>query len=98
MAVGIILSLSSTAIVLQTLTEKRLTHTEGGRASFAVLLFQDVAAIPLLAVLPLLALGGAPPPAEALPTAPRRSRRLALDAGGAGGRRRRGWWCWPAAT
>ncbi len=60
-AIGIILSLSSTAIVVQTLAEKKLAHTEGGRASFAVLLFQDVAAIPLLAVLPLLALGGAPP-------------------------------------
>ena len=68
-AIGIVLSLSSTAIVLQTLTEKRLMHTEGGRACFAVLLFQDVAAIPLLAVLPLLALGGAPLPAEAQPTA-----------------------------
>ncbi len=66
-AVGIILSLSSTAIVMQTLAEKRLVHTEGGRACFAVLLFQDVAAIPLLAVLPLLALGGAPVPAEAQP-------------------------------
>ena len=60
MAVGIILSLSSTAIVMQTLAEKKLVHTEGGRASFAVLLFQDVAAIPLLAILPLLALGAAP--------------------------------------
>jgi CPA2 family monovalent cation:H+ antiporter-2 len=68
-AVGIILSLSSTAIVMQTLAEKKLTGTEGGRASFAVLLFQDVAALPLLAVLPLLALGGVPPEAEALPGA-----------------------------
>jgi CPA2 family monovalent cation:H+ antiporter-2 len=59
-AVGIILSLSSTAIVMQTLAEKKLVRTEGGRASFAVLLFQDVAAIPLLAILPLLALGSAP--------------------------------------
>ncbi len=65
-AVGIILSLSSTAIVMQTLAEKKLTRTEGGRAAFAVLLFQDVAALPLLAVLPLLALGGAPPDLEAL--------------------------------
>lgn len=58
---GIILSLSSTAIVLQMLAERRLLRTEGGRASLAVLLFQDVAAIPLLGVLPLLALGGATP-------------------------------------
>jgi len=54
-AIGIVLSLSSTAIVMQTLTEKKLNRTEGGRAGFAVLLFQDVAAVPLLAVLPLLA-------------------------------------------
>ena len=60
-AVGIVLSLSSTAIVMQTLAEKGLTRTEGGRASFAVLLFQDVAAIPLLALLPLLAFGSTPP-------------------------------------
>jgi len=57
-AIGMILSLSSTAIVMQTLNEKRLTRTEGGRASFAVLLFQDIAALPFLAIIPLLALGG----------------------------------------
>jgi glutathione-regulated potassium-efflux system protein KefB len=55
LAIGMILCLSSTAIVMQTLSEKRLTRTEGGRASFAVLLFQDIAAIPFLALLPLLA-------------------------------------------
>lgn len=53
-AVAIILSLSSTAIVMQTLAEKKLMRTEGGRASFAVLLFQDVAALPFLALIPLL--------------------------------------------
>lgn len=53
-AVGMILSLSSTAIVLQTLTEKGLTQTAGGRSTFAVLLTQDVAVIPMLALLPLL--------------------------------------------
>lgn len=58
-AIGMILSLSSTAIVMQTLNEKRLTRTEGGKASFAVLLFQDMAALPFLALIPLLALGGA---------------------------------------
>ncbi len=68
-AVGIILSLSSTAIVMQTLNEKKLERTEGGRASFAVLLFQDVAAIPLLAILPLLAIGATPPAGEELPHA-----------------------------
>ncbi|KGB82253.1 MAG: potassium transporter [Confluentimicrobium sp.] len=55
LAVGMILALSSTAIVLQTLTEKRLTRTPGGRATFAVLLTQDIAVIPMLALLPLLA-------------------------------------------
>ncbi|EIC19585.1 monovalent cation:proton antiporter-2 (CPA2) family protein [Thiorhodovibrio frisius] len=55
-AIGLIFSLSSTAIVLQTLNEKGLTKTEGGRASFSVLLFQDIAVIPMLALIPLLAL------------------------------------------
>ena len=64
LAVGMILCLSSTAIVMQSLSEKRLGGTEGGRASFAVLLFQDVAAIPFLALLPLLAYGGAVPAEE----------------------------------
>ncbi len=53
---GLVLSLSSTAIVLQTLTEKSLMRTAGGRASFSVLLPQDIAVIPVLALLPLLAL------------------------------------------
>ncbi len=47
--------MSSTAIVLQTLTEKRLMRTPGGKASFAVLLTQDMAVVPILAALPLLA-------------------------------------------
>jgi len=55
LAVGMILSLSSTAMVLQTLSEKGLTGTDAGQTSFAVLLFQDVAVIPMLAILPLLA-------------------------------------------
>jgi len=59
LAVGAILSLSSTAIVLQTLDEKRLMQTAGGRSTFAVLLTQDIAVIPMLALLPLLALPGA---------------------------------------
>lgn len=58
LAIGMILAVSSTAIVVQTLTEKGLLQSEGGQASFAVLLFQDVAVIPMLALLPLLALGG----------------------------------------
>ena len=59
LAVGMIMSLSSTAIVLQTLNEKNLMQTGGGRATFSVLLTQDIAVIPMLALLPLLALPGA---------------------------------------
>ena len=55
-AIGLIFSLSSTAIVLQTLNEKGLSKSEGGRSSFSVLLFQDIAVIPMLALIPLLAL------------------------------------------
>ncbi|MDX1740761.1 MAG: monovalent cation:proton antiporter-2 (CPA2) family protein, partial [Rhodothermales bacterium] len=54
-AIGMTLALSSTAIVLQTLSEKGLMKTAGGQGSFAVLLFQDIAFIPMLAILPLLA-------------------------------------------
>ena len=56
LAIGMVLALSSTAIIVQTLTEKGLLKTEGGEASFSVLLVQDVAVIPILAVLPLLVL------------------------------------------
>ncbi|MEM6916410.1 MAG: monovalent cation:proton antiporter-2 (CPA2) family protein [Verrucomicrobiota bacterium] len=55
LAIGMSLALSSTAIVLQSLQEKGLTKTSGGQSAFAVLLFQDIAVIPMLAVLPLLA-------------------------------------------
>ncbi|KIC18933.1 monovalent cation:proton antiporter-2 (CPA2) family protein [Leisingera sp. ANG-Vp] len=54
LAVGLALSLSSTAIVLQTLSEKGLMRTGGGRSAFSVLLTQDIAVIPILAFLPLL--------------------------------------------
>jgi len=60
LAVGMTLALSSTAIVLQTLNEKGLIATDGGQSSFAVLLFQDIAVIPMLALMPLLAVGGGP--------------------------------------
>ncbi len=56
LAVGLVLALSSTAIVLQTLNEKGLMKSDGGQSSFSVLLFQDIAVIPMLALLPLLAL------------------------------------------
>ncbi|GHE04317.1 potassium transporter [Defluviimonas sp. 20V17] len=60
LAVGLILSLSSTAIVLQTLNERNLMRTNGGRSAFAVLLTQDIAVVPMLAFLPLLAYGISP--------------------------------------
>ena len=55
LAIGLTIALSSTAIVLQTLAEKRLMQTGGGRSAFSVLLTQDIAVIPMLALLPLLA-------------------------------------------
>jgi len=51
---GMIVSMSSTAIVMQTLAEKGWMKTVAGRSSFAVLLFQDIAIIPMLALFPLL--------------------------------------------
>jgi len=67
------LALSSTAIVLQTLNEKGLMRTDGGQSAFAVLLFQDIAVIPMLALMPLLAVSGTD------------STRAAESASGAGG-------------
>ncbi len=58
LATGLIFALSSTAIVLQTLSEKGLMQTQGGRSVFSVLLTQDIAVIPMLALLPLLAISG----------------------------------------
>ena len=60
-AIGLILALSSTAIVLQTLHEKSWANMRAGRAGFSVLLFQDIAVIPILALLPFLALEGVGP-------------------------------------
>jgi monovalent cation:proton antiporter-2 (CPA2) family protein len=57
LATGLILSLSSTAVVLPSLQERNLTQTKGGRAAFGVLLSQDFAVIPILALLPFLAPG-----------------------------------------
>ena len=56
LAIGLVLALSSTAIVLQTLGEKGLMKSDGGQSSFSVLLFQDIAVIPMLALIPLLAM------------------------------------------
>ena len=55
-AAGLALSMSSTAIVLQSLKEKGLGNSKAGSSSFAVLLFQDIAVIPILAMLPFVAL------------------------------------------
>jgi len=55
---GLGLSLSSTAFVLQILAEKNQLTTRYGRTSFAILLFQDLAVIPILALIPLLAAKG----------------------------------------
>lgn len=55
LASSLALAMSSTAIVLQSMKEKGLGDTEAGKSSFAVLLFQDIAVIPILALLPLLA-------------------------------------------
>ena len=52
--VGFILALSSTAFVLQMLAEKNELTTSHGRAAFSILLFQDLAVIPLIAILPTL--------------------------------------------
>ncbi|PVH30379.1 cation:proton antiporter [Pararhodobacter oceanensis] len=67
LAIGLVFALSSTAIVNQTLNEKGLLRSDGGQASFSVLLLQDIAVIPMLALIPLLAL---PELADALHHAP----------------------------
>jgi Kef-type K+ transport system membrane component KefB/voltage-gated potassium channel Kch len=69
LAASLALSLSSTAIVLQTMQEKGWLPTNAGQSGFSVLLFQDVAVIPILAALPLLA-------------DPELAGRLAAEAGG----------------
>jgi monovalent cation:proton antiporter-2 (CPA2) family protein len=56
-AMGLILAMSSTAIVLQSLGERGLLKTRAGQSCFSVLLFQDIAVIPILALLPLIAVG-----------------------------------------
>ncbi|KTD22699.1 monovalent cation-H antiporter-2, CPA2 family [Legionella lansingensis] len=58
LAVSLSLALSSTALVLQILQEKNLMRTATGETSFAVLLFQDIAVIPILILMPMLALPG----------------------------------------
>jgi len=57
LVVGIALAMSSTALVLQSLAEKQQLTTRHGRDAFAILLFQDLAVIPLLALMPMMAGG-----------------------------------------
>jgi monovalent cation:proton antiporter-2 (CPA2) family protein len=56
-ALGLIFAMSSTAIVLQSLQERNWLKLRGGQAAFSVLLFQDIAVIPILALMSLLAAG-----------------------------------------
>jgi monovalent cation:proton antiporter-2 (CPA2) family protein len=64
--IGLALAMSSTAFVLQTLAERGELTTRHGRSSFAILLFQDIAVIPMLALIPLLGKGeGIPAGAQA---------------------------------
>lgn len=77
LAAAMILSLSSTAIILQTLTEKGLMQTPVGQASFSVLLFQDIAVIPMLAFMPLLAHAAAPAATDAANHGPAHAAWLA---------------------
>ena len=65
LVLGMMFALSSTAIVLQSLDEKNLLGTAGGRSTVAVLLTQDIAVIPMLAVIPLLAIPGLAAPETA---------------------------------
>jgi monovalent cation:H+ antiporter-2, CPA2 family len=58
LALALTLSMSSTAIVLQTLKEKGLQKSLAGQSAFSVLLFQDIMIIPILALLPLLTVQG----------------------------------------
>jgi glutathione-regulated potassium-efflux system ancillary protein KefC/glutathione-regulated potassium-efflux system protein KefB len=67
-AAGLILAMSSTAIVLQSLDEKGLRQGAVGEAAFGVLLFQDLSVIPLFALLPLLAVHGSVGAAHGPPT------------------------------
>lgn len=82
--VGFALSLSSTPLVLQLLSERHQLNTQHGRSSFAILLFQDIAVMPMLALLPLMAARAPEQPIEetALVTAKALAVLLALVFGG----------------
>ncbi|MCP4385700.1 MAG: potassium transporter [Hyphomicrobiales bacterium] len=83
LAIGMVLALSSTAIVLQTLNEKGLMKSDGGEASFSVLLFQDIAVIPMLAFIPLLALPELVEMLQSTGVAGHGAEMAGADAGGA---------------
>jgi monovalent cation:proton antiporter-2 (CPA2) family protein len=65
LALGLIMAQSSTVIALSTLQERGWVTTTAGQNVFSVSLFQDLAVIPTLAILPLLAVGGAAPTSQA---------------------------------
>ncbi len=73
LVMGLGLAMSSTAFVLQVLAERKQLTTRHGRSSFAILLFQDLTVIPLLALIPLLA--SAPSAAAVRQSLARRRRR-----------------------
>ncbi len=81
LAIGLVFSLSSTAIVLQTFNEKGLSKTEGGHNAFSVLLMQDIAVIPMLAFMPMLALPELVDAAQHLQQAADHHEELSLVAG-----------------
>lgn len=58
---GFVVTMSSTAIILQTISERGLNKSNAGKSSFAVLLFQDIMVIPMMAIIPLLAVGSQTP-------------------------------------
>ena len=66
LVVGLALAMSSTAFVLQVLEEKKELGAKHGRLAFAILLFQDLAAIPLIALVPIIAAKGKTSAADAL--------------------------------
>ncbi len=71
LAVGMAMAMSSTALVMQMLNERNLTHSLVGETSFAILLFQDISVIPILIIIPLLGIqvaGGAAPADHSLIT------------------------------
>ncbi|MFT6140750.1 MAG: monovalent cation:proton antiporter-2 (CPA2) family protein [Psychromonas sp.] len=82
LTIGLIFSTSSTAIVLQTFNEKGLSKTAGGKNAFSILLFQDIAVIPMLALIPLMALPELIEKSQQLAsTAAQHNERLSLVAG-----------------